>query len=53
VVGDAIHAVVEDVIVGRDPELVEGVAGYRPLDDGRRLGQDTLAGAASVELVGR
>jgi hypothetical protein len=49
VVGDAICPVVEDLVVG----FKEVVAGYRSLGDGRRLGKDTLAGAAGVELVRR
>ena len=53
VVGDGGGSVVEDVGVGRGVGLVEGVGGDGPLGDGRGLGQDTLAGAAGVELVGR
>lgn len=53
-VGDALGPVVEDVVVGRDFWFGEVVAGYGPLEDGRRwLGQDALAGAAGVELVRR
>ena len=51
-VGDAVDSVVEDVVVGRDRGLVEGVGGDRSLGD-RRLGEDALAGAAGVEFVGR
>jgi hypothetical protein len=49
VVGEAVGAVVEDGVVGR---LVEGIAGDGPMSDGRRLGEDALAGSAGVELVG-
>jgi hypothetical protein len=49
VVGDGQVAVVEDVVV---VWLLEVVAGYRPLGDWRELGQDALAGAAGVQLVG-
>ena len=52
-VGDGGGSVVEDVGVGRGVGLVEGVGGDGALGDGRGLGQDTLAGAAGVELVGR
>jgi len=48
VVGEAVGAVVEDGVVGR---LVEGIAGDGPMSDGRRLGEDALAGSAGVEFV--
>ena len=51
--GDWAGPVVEDLVVGGDSGFVEGVAGDWSLGDGRRLGQDALAGAAGVELVGR
>jgi hypothetical protein len=50
--GDAVGSMVEDVVVGRDLRFGEVVLGYGPLEDGRKLGQDTLAGAAGVEFVG-
>ena len=53
VVGDGGGSVVEDVGVGRGVGLVERVGGEGTLGYGRRLGKDTLAGAAGVELVGR
>jgi hypothetical protein len=52
VVGDGQVAVVEDVVVGGVFWLLEVVAGYRTIEDRRRLGKDALAGAAGVQLVG-
>jgi hypothetical protein len=53
VVGDGQIAVVEDVVVRGDFWPLEVVACYRALGDGWELGQDVLAVAAGVELVGR
>jgi hypothetical protein len=50
VVGEGVCPVVVDVVVGGGVGFVEVVAWYRSLGE---LGQDALAGAAGVELVGR